>query len=218
MKTIDEIVKERAKKAVEDAIEINAKGKYQYPLHPEQWHIDEITRHIQSDIPSMYANAEILDELFISKFITNYKDGKGLYLYGTAGTGKTYKMHGLSKYLRAFGFNTIFWNATNILSRFKVMYEREDEGEELVAQHLRENRALFLDDLGAEKSTEWSNDILYRLINYRYENKLPTYIATNLNLSALLLRYGDRIASRIAEMCEIIEVGGEDRRLKSTGK
>ena len=58
---------------------------------------------------------------------------------------------------------------------------------------------------------------MYRLINYRYENMLRTFFASNLSLQELAERSGDRIASRIAEMCDIIEIGGEDKRLQKHG-
>ena len=72
---------------------------------------------------------------------------------------------------------------------------------------------LFLDDLGAENATDFVRDTLYLIINRRYEGKLPVIITSNLDLGELSDSVGDRIASRIAGMCDMVELEGGDRRL-----
>ena len=72
---------------------------------------------------------------------------------------------------------------------------------------------MVLDDLGVEKTTDWSLQTLYAIIDHRYRNMKKTIITSNLNLNELSDKLGDRIASRIAGMCKTIEIKGKDRRI-----
>lgn len=71
---------------------------------------------------------------------------------------------------------------------------------------------LLLDDLGAAKTSEWTAELTYRLINHRYEHLRPTLITTNLPTADLRTTLGDRIASRLAEMTQRVILTGPDRR------
>ena len=74
---------------------------------------------------------------------------------------------------------------------------------------------LLLDDLGSEKSTDWSLQSLYIIINSRYENLKPTIFTNNFDLDQLAEKLGDdRIPSRIHSMCYIHTLKGSDRRLE----
>jgi len=63
---------------------------------------------------------------------------------------------------------------------------------------------LYLDDLGAEKSTNWAIQTLYLIIDHRYSNEMKTIITSNLTLDEIADKLDDRISSRIAGMCEVI--------------
>jgi len=73
---------------------------------------------------------------------------------------------------------------------------------------------LVIDDLGAEKPTDYVRQETYTLINHREMNLLPTYITTNFSLDHLDKNIDPRIASRIAGMCKIIHFEGKDKRLE----
>ena len=74
---------------------------------------------------------------------------------------------------------------------------------------------LLLDDLGSEKSTDWSLQSLYIIINNRYENLKPTIFTNNFDLDQLAEKLGDdRIPSRIHSMCYMHTLTGADRRLE----
>ena len=72
---------------------------------------------------------------------------------------------------------------------------------------------LFIDDIGAEKMTEWVAETFYLILNYRYNEMLPTIFTSNLSPSELAERIGDRIVSRIIGSSDVIKLDGEDRRL-----
>ena len=73
---------------------------------------------------------------------------------------------------------------------------------------------LILDDLGAESKTEWTRDFCHELIDYRYRESLPTVITTNLGIYDIKNAYGERIFSRIYEMCQGVELSASDYRLE----
>lgn len=92
---------------------------------------------------------------------------------------------------------------------------RKDSSEESAYQTLEkmsEVPFLIIDDLGAEKPTEFVRQATYFLINEREMNMKTTFITTNFPLSFLDENIDPRIASRIAGMCEVIEMKGKDRR------
>ena len=222
MKTINEIIQENAERA-----RINHTKRYEedlkrgyssYVLEKKEYFVKRLSEIVQNRIPILFAFAEITDEPLVEKIIEKYRQHKGFYFFGTVGTGKTYNLYAILRLFRASWpiDETSFWNVPCILAKFKAMYDKHDEGEEAITNYLETKGVLFLDDLGGEKQTEWSVDIIYRLLNHRLENKKPTYIASNLSLKELADKYGDRVASRIAGMCEVIKVDGEDKRLNKS--
>jgi DNA replication protein DnaC len=78
---------------------------------------------------------------------------------------------------------------------------------------LTSGSVLILDDIGVEKVSEFVEEFMYLLINTQYEKVFPVIITSNLPLSQLAEKLGDRIVSRIKEMCDVIEIKGEDKRL-----
>ena len=72
---------------------------------------------------------------------------------------------------------------------------------------------LFLDDLGTEKASDWVKEQLYMVINERYSWNRPIVITTNLEMSEIAESYGDRFASRLTEMCEVVKYKGNDKRV-----
>ena len=73
----------------------------------------------------------------------------------------------------------------------------------------------MLDDLGVDKTSEGSLQTLYTIIDRKYREEKQTLITSNLTLDEIAEEVGDRIASRIAGMCKVVEIKGKDRRLKN---
>lgn len=130
---------------------------------------------------------------------------------GTVGTGKTHSAWSTLRAVAETGANLRFLAITeaDLFARLRPggSASPEAELESLAAVDL-----LFVDDLGAAKNTEWTEEVTYRLINRRYEECRPCIFTTNaaaLELSAVV---GDRIASRLQQMCDLIPMTGADRR------
>ena len=140
---------------------------------------------------------------------------KGMYLWGPVGGGKTYAVYAIKGKLEAMGISVRVLSAPEMLDLIRDDMEHKDSHN---LERLLSNRGvLVIDDLGAEKASEWVSETLFKIINKRYEEVLPTIVTSNLDLGELSERMGDRIPSRIAEMCVVIKLDGADRRLSTVG-
>nr|WP_188302280.1 ATP-binding protein [Streptomyces sp. CBMA123] len=142
-----------------------------------------------------------------------------LLLTGQTGTGKTHEAYGALRRIAAGGpdrFEVIALNSADMYGRLRpsqVMGAAERE-----LRRLSEVQYLLLDDLGTAKTSEWTEEVTYRLINHRYNHCLPTIITSNLpardeNGPDLTDFVGARVASRLAEMVtSLVPMIGGDRR------
>lgn len=140
--------------------------------------------------------------------------GKGLLLSGREGTGKTHLAVALLKEVISKGYKGLYWNVPELfLELRRRMDSSSEESEAELFDTARRADVLVLDDLGAERTSEYVLDRLYVLINRRYEDDAATIITTNKSLPELKQQLTPRIASRIAEMCVLVEFPEGDYRL-----
>jgi DNA replication protein DnaC len=139
--------------------------------------------------------------------------GPSLLLLGPTGTGKTWQAYGTVRALAGRGIATR-WEAVSAVDLYARLRPRYGVDSEAEFRTVANAGLLFLDDFGAAKASEWTEDINYRLINHRYERDLPTLIATNLVPGEFSAAFGDRVTSRLAQMCIRAALKGEDRRKK----
>jgi DNA replication protein DnaC len=138
--------------------------------------------------------------------------GRSLLLLGPTGTGKTYQAYGAIRDLALAGV-AARWVVTTAADLYAALRPRHGIDSEAEFRRYRDASVLLLDDLGAErKPTEFTEEINFRLINWRYENHLPTLITSNLVPKEISARLGDRVTSRLIEMCERVVFAGPDRR------
>ena len=151
----------------------------------------------------------------------NAREGKGLYLEGTCGTGKTHLAVAISLELISRGIPVVCKTSIDLLADIKRSYEQDSTvSEEDVLSAYKGADLLVIDDLGKERATEWSVPILYRIINDRYEAMLPTIITTNYNSDVLtekLTVKGDRetadaIVSRFIGSSDCVTMAWKDYR------
>ncbi|MEU4999694.1 ATP-binding protein [Streptomyces sp. NPDC021622] len=141
--------------------------------------------------------------------------GPSLLIAGPTGTGKTYQAYGAIRSLLGAGVR-LRWEAITTAELHATLRPRQGHDGERRFQELARSPLLLLDDLGAAKATEWTEELAYRLIDHRYVHELPTLITTNLPIADLRTAVGDRVASRLAEMTRRVILDGPDRR-RSTG-
>lgn len=181
------------------------------------WH--ERNRRYAEDganVPRRYAMATTdLREIheWVYAAVSDPDSAPSLLLAGPTGTGKTHAAFAALR-LSAESCRPAAWRATSsaaLLGDLRPSAGRDSEA--LMAKYCNDS-LLFLDDLGAAKRSEWSDEVLYRVIDHRYNNLLPCIFATNFapdELSSAQV-VGDRIASRLAEMCQVLAIKGDDRR------
>lgn len=137
--------------------------------------------------------------------------GPSLLILGPTGTGKTFQAYGAVRALSLSGLmcSWQFSTAADIYARLRPR-PRVDSEEEF--RSIANARLLVIDDLGAAKATEWTEEVDYRLINHRYERELPTLITSNVKPADLKPILGDRVTSRLVEMTTRVVLKGDDRR------
>lgn len=139
------------------------------------------------------------------------KAGGSLLILGPVGTGKTYQAYGAVRALAHSGC-AFTWLVTTAADVYAQLRPRPKVDSETEFERIANTTVLVLDDLGAAKASEWTEEVNYRLINHRYELELPTVITSNLEGPELRGQLGERVASRLVEMCERTTLLGEDRR------
>jgi DNA replication protein DnaC len=133
--------------------------------------------------------------------------GENLMLSGPVGAGKTGLLVSAVYMLWDAGASPRFVGVPAMLDGMRPGGSDEDPMDRLVAASV-----LALDDLGAEKPSDWVRERLYVLVNGRYEARRSTIVTTNCNLGELAVTIGERTVSRLQEEATIIAVAGEDQR------
>lgn len=137
---------------------------------------------------------------------------KGLYIFGSAGTGKTYIAYGIWQRCREKNILCRFYKETDLLDMIRDSYDSRYK-DDILEDIKSFNGVLVIDDIGVSKPSGWVAETYYKIIDRFYEDKKIIVFTSNKSLGELAHDVNDRIPSRIAEMCEIIKLNGSDRRL-----
>ena len=155
--------------------------------------------------------------LNIAKGVAADPTARGLVLAGPPGTGKTHLAAAILNQRIADGLPATFVTVPELLADIRRVIRSEEETSALM-ELVKETDLLILDDLGAEKTTDWTVEQLFVLINARLLRQRQTVVTTNIADAGELIEQlrgmaGHRIVSRLAEMCTWVEVTGDDFRL-----
>lgn len=157
------------------------------------------------------------NENIARKYVANFNalrnQGTGLLLCGSVGTGKSFLAAAIANELISQGTPCLMTNFSRIISRTSEKFG----GDQKYLDDLNRFDLLIIDDLGAERDTEFTWEKVMNVIDARYRAGLPIIITTNLGPKDFADR-GDirrqRVFSRLKEMCILLEVKGADRRGK----
>lgn len=149
--------------------------------------------------------------------------GINLYLYGAVGTGKTGLAWSIARYWVEQDIGPAhFVNVRELLAAARDYYSHggNDPLQKIGEPQLED--LLVLDDLGAERPTDWTRETIATLVERRYQAQANTIVTSNYSPSQLISRLdprdhiiGQRIVSRLIESCTVVQVAGPDRRLKA---
>lgn len=168
-----------------------------------------------SELPPRFWDAKLSDfptevQKLVEPALEEYH---GLIIHGPVGSGKSHLAGACLNELAEGDIDgLLFVSVPEMLERIRATYN-SDKTDDLFERALKADW-LVLDDFGTERVTPWVQERQYMLINRRYNYRLATICTTNLQPSALAKHIGDRAASRLMEMCEIVKLTGKDRRLK----
>lgn len=153
--------------------------------------------------------------------------GKGLFFEGEPGVGKTHLATAvLTQVIRTTGARGLFYDVRDLLKVIRSTYNSSIHATEIeVLRPVMTAELLVLDDLGAEKTSEWVEETMNLIVNTRYNERRPTIFTSNFpdipddtEPNSLLYRIGHRMRSRLHEMCEFhILDGGDYRELPLNG-
>ena len=146
---------------------------------------------------------------------------RGLLFVGHAGVGKTHIAVGvLRAIIEKTGVQGLFYHTPELLTSIKNSYDpvvRTSSAS--ILRPVMQTRLLVLDDLGAERPTDWVEETMNLIVNTRYNERLMTLFTTNYadvpdieEPNSLLSRIGFRMRSRLQEMCSTVEIDAADFR------
>ncbi len=180
-------------------------------------------------VPQAYLQSRLSD--FPVTIESKIDSESGYFIYGPVGVGKTHLAisimadriikNSMNAYLigdcvRGI-YDARFIPVTTLLNRIKSSFSPDSiETEGDIIERVSGSALLVIDDIGAEKVTEWTLQTLYTIVDIRSREKKPMIVTSNLPLDAIAEKLSDRIASRIIGLCKPLELSGADKRLSNT--
>lgn len=173
---------------------------------------------IAAGVPERYADAT---DDNAATFAAKVAQGRGMYIVGSVGTGKTHLAAAICRELQGLGKTFQMASSVAILERYRACFDGTGN-EADVTSKLCGVGVLVIDDLGKESPTDWAGEKLFRIIDERYNRSRPVIITTQFERPALIKRLsrgGDAenavaLVSRLCEMCGTVRMNGADRRLQ----
>jgi DNA replication protein DnaC len=156
-------------------------------------------------------------------FVEGFPGGvdRGLLLVGHAGVGKTHIAVGMLRgVIEKTGVHGLFYETPALLTTIRSSYDAVVLTSSVsILRPVMETPLLVLDDLGAERPTDWVEETMNLIVNTRYNERRMTLFTSNFadvpdieDPNSLLCRIGFRMRSRLQEMCSTVEIDAADFR------
>jgi len=202
-----------------------------YPIREEEYNrymaycvscrdkaIEEEARRVAGEmiarvIPAKYKNLVVDRPERIKLLNEALRQEERLYIHGDVGTGKTVFAAAYARELIKQGRKVMWRSYPDLIMELQDAYRTERSAYDIAKACSSFPGWMILDDLGAEKKTDFVCQMTYYILNEREQQMRPTVITSNLKLGEIDTAIHPRISSRIAGMCRVIHFDGEDRRL-----
>lgn len=151
---------------------------------------------------------------FVKNFDKLNADGRGLLFFGDVGTGKTFQAACIANGLIDLNLSVRMTTIARIVNDLQGSLSGRNEYIDKLCRY----ELLILDDLDAERNTEFVNEVIFEVVDGRYQSGKPLIVTTNLTRKEMLMaqdKNKKRIYSRILERCYPVNVSGIDRRKAS---
>ena len=136
-------------------------------------------------------------------------------LEGSYGCGKTHLAAAIANHAVHNGVPTLFITVPDLLDSLRFSFSNPETSFEARFEDIRNADLLVMDDFGTQNATPWAQEKLFQIINYRYINKLPTVITTNMILDEIESRIRSRLQD--SEFVKYVRITAPDyRRPKET--
>jgi DNA replication protein DnaC len=139
-----------------------------------------------------------------------------LLILGGYGSGKTHLAAAIANYAVGMGVPTLFLTVPDLLDALRFAYDSEDTSFEERFDEIRSAPLLVLDDFGTQNATGWAQEKLFQIVNYRYINRLPLVVTTNLALDEIEARIRSRLAD--PELVSAVRIQASDYRRPTDDK
>lgn len=160
------------------------------------------------EIPIKYRDMDCDKKILLDNY------GQNLFITGKVGTGKTVLAVSIAKECIKNKVKYKWLGYSAFIMELQNMYKKDNESPfETAEKTANFSGVLIIDDLGAEKLSEWVRQITYFIINEREQRLLPIVITSNFTLEEIANQIDIRISSRIAGVCKLVKLSGGDRRL-----
>lgn len=201
--------------------------RQQHLNHIQTFHMPKSMTHANFETMYAEANREELFRLGLD-FVLHYKKEtykKGLFLYGSMGSGKTYAICAIANELAKRGIGCAVVYFPELIAQIKASFGTNGSPGDTTVEKLKDVPVLMLDDIGSESVTSWMRDeVLGRILNHRMMHELPTFFTSNFNFEQLQAHYEQttrneyepvkaaRILERIKALATPVELVGRNYR------
>jgi DNA replication protein DnaC len=183
-------------------------------------------RGVSFDRPPVSDMARQPETKAVVAYVRDYVDnlgarldaGTGLWLSGDVGTGKTTLAMLVSSAAVEAGRSVAIYSLPRLLARIRRTYDADATEDSFLSffERLTSVDLLHIDDLGAEKRSDWVLEQLYAIVDERYESERAMVVTTNLDEAALEEQIGPRTVSRLVEICgDPLTLFGSDKRYRA---
>lgn len=205
-------------------------NKFNCCLNSEDLKSYKQTLNTRAAIPAKYQGLEFedyiskspkQDEIFntVKKYyddcFKNFLIGKNLILTGNFGTTKTLLMSILTHCLTLnYGFNVRYINSVDLINEIKDSFNTSTKitTKEVLERYCKSD-FMFIDDIDKLNPTDYARELVYSIVNIRYEKELPIVISFNSSIEELDEKYfGEAVVSRLLEKSTYIQFDLEDMR------